>query len=262
MEQAQDFLDESLALDRLLSGRPDSDFELVTQFKAWTINDVLRHLHYWNWMAWLQLNDEALLVAQMSEIARAGGMRPVERAHVDGAGGLALLTLWKAQAQATAQAFGTADPKARLKWAGPDMSARSSITARLMETWAHGQEVYDRLGETRVEADRIRNIVVLGINTFGWTFRNRKLDVPAAMPFVHLTAPSGDVWTYGDESTAERIAGRADEFCQVVTQTRNIGDTQLQVQGQTAEIWMAYAQCFAGKPETPPEAGARTKHSS
>ena len=118
MEQAQDFLDESLALDRLLSGRPDSDFELVTQFKAWTINDVLRHLHYWNWMAWLQLNDEALLVAQMSEIARAGGMRPVERAHVDGAGGLALLTLWKAQAQATAQAFRTADPKARLKWAG------------------------------------------------------------------------------------------------------------------------------------------------
>ena len=81
-----------------------------------------------------------------------------------------------------------------------------------METWAHGQEVYDRLGETRVEADRIRNIVVLGINTFGWTFRNRKLDVPAAMPFVHLTAPSGDVWTYGDESMAERIAAGQTSF--------------------------------------------------
>ena len=262
MQQAIDFLDESLALHQLLSDRPDPDFERVTQFKAWTINDVLKHLHYWNWMAWLQLNDEGRLVTQMSAIARAGGMRPVEGAHAGGASGQDLLALWKTQAETTAQAFRTADPKARLKWAGPDMSARSSITARLMETWAHGQEIYDRLGETRAQTDRIRNIVVLGVNTFGWTFRNRKLDVPATIPFVRLIAPSGDVWTYGDESATERIEGRADEFCQVVTQTRNIGDTQLQVQGQTAETWMAYAQCFAGNPETPPDAGARTRHSS
>ena len=38
------------------------------------------------------------------------------------------------------------------------MSARSSISARLMETWAHGQAVYDRLGVVRVDTDRIRNI--------------------------------------------------------------------------------------------------------
>jgi uncharacterized protein (TIGR03084 family) len=257
MDQAKDFLDESLALNRLLSDRTDADFERVTQFKEWTINDVLRHLHYWNWMAWLQLNDEALLVAQMDEIAHSGGMRPVERAHVDGAGGQALLAAWKGQAEATAEAFSNAEPKARLKWAGPDMSARSSITARLMETWAHGQEIYDRLGEKRVETDRIRNIVVLGINTFGWTFRNRKLAVPDTMPFIRLIAPSGDVWTYGDESMTERIDGPADAFCQVVTQTRNIGDTKLKVTGDTARTWMAFAQCFAGKPETPPPIGAR-----
>lgn len=260
MEQAKDFLDESKALHALLAEQPNAAFELVTQFKSWTINDVIRHLHYWNWMAWLQLNDEALLVSQMEEIAKAGSMRPVERGHVEGVGGQALLAIWKAQAEATADAFDKAEPKARLKWAGPDMSARSSITARLMETWAHGQEVYDRLGVKRVEADRIRNIVVLGINTFGWTFRNRKLDVPDPMPFVRLTAPSGDVWTYGDDSTPDRIEGHAEEFCQVVTQTRNIGDTQLKVTGDTAKTWMAYAQCFAGKPETPPAVGDRAPH--
>lgn len=262
MQQATDFLDESLALHQLLSDRPDPDFERVTQFKAWTINDVLRHLHYWNWMAWLQLNDEALRVDQMNAIARAGGMRPVERAHADEAAGQALLAVWKTQADATAQAFRDGDPKTRLKWAGPDMSARSSITARLMETWAHGQEVFDRLGAIREETDRIGNIVVLGINTFGWTFRNRKLDVPGVMPFVRLIAPSGDVWNYGEESATERIEGRADAFCQVVTQTRNIGDTRLEVTGQTAQAWMAFAQCFAGNPETPPQVGARTRHPS
>jgi len=34
----------------------------------------------------------------------------------------------------------------RVKWIGVDMSARSCLTARLMETWAHGQEIYDILG--------------------------------------------------------------------------------------------------------------------
>ena len=43
------------------------------------------------------------------------------------------------------------------------MSARSAISARQMETWAHGQEVFDVLGADREEHDRIRNIVVLGL---------------------------------------------------------------------------------------------------
>lgn len=257
MPQALDFLDESKALHALIAPLDDAAFGQATAFKGWTINDVLRHLHYWNWMAWLQLNDEALLVAQMKEIARAGGMRPVETAHVDGAAGQDLVAIWIEQAEATAAAFTDADPKARLKWAGPDMSARSSITARLMETWAHGQEVYDQLGVVRENADRIRSIVVLGINTFGWTFRNRKLDVPEPMPFVSLTAPSGEVWTYGEPSEAERIEGRADEFAQVVTQTRNIADTELKVTGPVATQWMGFAQCFAGAPENPPAPGMR-----
>jgi len=257
MPQAQDFLDDSKALYALLEPLDDAAFGQATAFKGWTFDDVLRHLHFWNWMAWLQLNDESALVAQMDAIARAGGMQPAEAAHVDDAGGQALLALWMAQAEATAKAYESADPKARLKWVGPDMSARSSITARLMETWAHGQEIYDQMGVVRQNAGRIRNIVVLGVNTFGWTFRNRKLDIPEAMPFVTLTAPSGEVWTYGEESEDERIEGLAEEFCQVVTQTRNIADTGLVVTGSIATQWMGFAQCFAGKPETPPAPGIR-----
>lgn len=47
------------------------------------------------------------------------------------------------------------------------------------------------------------------------------------------------------------------EFCQVVTQVRNIADTRLSVTGDIAQRWMAIAQCFAGPPENPPEAGTR-----
>jgi uncharacterized protein (TIGR03084 family) len=145
----------------------------------------------------------------------------------------------------------------RVKWAGPDMSVRSSITARLMETWAHGQEVYDELGVVRVNGDRIRNIVVLGNNTYGWTFAVRGEQAPQPVPHLVLQAPSGEIWTYNEPSAEERIEGSAEAFCQVVTQVRNVADTDLVVCGPNAAQWMQKAQCFAGPPETPPAPGVR-----
>jgi uncharacterized protein (TIGR03084 family) len=137
------------------------------------------------------------------------------------------------------------------------MSVRSSITARLMETWAHGQEVYDVLGAVRVDGDRIQNIAVLGVNTFGWSFANRRLEVPKAVPYVRLIAPSGAVWEWNAPSEVERVEGQASEFCQVVTQVRSLADTQLRVTGDTARRWMSIAQCFAGPPADPPKPGTR-----
>jgi uncharacterized protein (TIGR03084 family) len=258
MQQAQDFRAESQALFDLLDKADAVAFDQPTQFKHWTINAVLQHLHFWNQMAGLQLTDEPLLLQRIAGVKSAtGGMRAFENAHFQGLGGRALLDAWHAGFNATADAFAVADPKARLKWPGPDMSARSSITARLMETWAHGQEVYDHLGVVRQNADRIQNIVVLGVNTFGWTYATRGTQPPGPMPHLALTAPSGAVWTYGDASTTERIEGPAEQFCQVVTQTRNIADTQLKVTGPVATDWMSKAQCFAGAPETPPAPGLR-----
>ena len=263
MQQAEDFRAESEALFGLLDGADTTRFDEPTLFKDWTINAVLQHLHFWNQMAGLQLTDEAELSRRLGEVMRhEGGMRGFERAHFNEMGGRDLLESWHEDVAHTADLFADADPKARLKWAGPDMSARSSITARLMETWAHGQEVYDHLGVERENADRIQNIVVLGVNTFGWTYMTRKEDPPGPMPYLELTAPSGAVWTYGDESETERVAGLAEEFCQVVTQTRNVADTDLIVTGATARDWMSKAQCFAGAPETPPAPGARFRNSN
>ncbi|MEZ6000656.1 TIGR03084 family metal-binding protein [Hyphomonas sp.] len=261
MEQADDFLEESRALHALLESKPDSDFDKVTQFKAWSVNDVLRHLHFWNWMAELQLADEARLETEFEAVA-AEGMRAREFGAVDGAAGAQLLKTWWAQAQKTAGVFSSADPKVRLKWVGPSMSARSSITARLMETWAHGQEVYDVLGIDREDADRIRNIAVLGVNTYGWTYLVRKEEPPGPMPFVKLVAPSGAIWTFGEDNEANKIEGSAAEFCQVVTQTRNVQDTSLKVTGPVATDWMSKAQCFAGGRNDPPAPGSRYRIAS
>lgn len=256
MEQATDFLEETRAMAGLLAPLPDAAFEEATQFKGWTINDVIRHLHFWNRAAGLQLTDEAELVRLLAKVAGPDGMRAVEREAVPETGQM-LRAAWLATAAEVAVAFAKADPKARLKWAGPDMSARSSITARLMETWAHGQEVYDHLGVVRVDTDRIRNIAHLGVQTFGWTYQVRRMEIPPAVPFVRLTAPSGAVWTWGEEGALDSVMGSATEFCQVVTQVRNVADTKLQVRGHIAHKWMSMAQCFAGAAEAPPAPGTR-----
>ncbi len=129
--------------------------------------------------------------------------------------------------------------------------------ARFMEVWAHGQDVYDLMRVPREHTDRIKNIAVLGVKTFGWTFVNRGLEVPGAPPYVRLVAPSGAIWEWNEPNETNKVSGTAVEFCQVVTQGRNVADTALEVVGETATRWMAIAQCFAGGPADPPKSGER-----
>jgi len=262
-QQPIDFRDESEALYRLLEPLADGDFERKTQFKDWTIHDVVTHLHAWNRAADLSLSDPEQFAVDrewlIGEILGGAEVRDVEKRWLDDLRNRDRLEQWRAYYLDMTDRFAAADPKRRLQWAGPDMSVRSSITARLMETWAHGQELYDGLGVERRNGDRIKNIAVLGVNTFGWTFANRGLEVPDDPPYVRLTAPSGEVWTWNDESATNYVAGDASEFCQTVTQVRNVRDTRLEVVGETARRWMDFAQCFAGAPEDPPAPGTRFK---
>jgi uncharacterized protein (TIGR03084 family) len=260
MQQAQDFLDESKALAVLLTPLTDADYAARTQFKSWTIDEIIRHLHVWNVGACLSLENEEreefdAFLQFMFRGMRSGTLQDSEAQFVRNLAGYALAVNWIDCASLTASAFQHADPKARVPWVGPEMSALSSITARLMETWAHAQAIYDALGVERIDTDRIGNIVRLGVNTYGFTWHNRKQEPPGPMPRLRLIAPSGAIWEYGDGE--DSIEGSATEFCQVVTQCRNIADTSLEVTGDVAHQWMAVAQCFAGPPQDPPAPGTR-----
>ena len=73
---------------------------------------------------------------------------------------------------------------------------------------------------------------------------------------VELDAPSGDRWTWGDDSSSDRISGPAEDFCLVVTQRRHVDDTSLEVTGDAARDWMHKAQAFAGGATSGPAPGA------
>jgi uncharacterized protein (TIGR03084 family) len=164
--QVIDFRDESMALYELLRPLDAEAFGSKTQFKQWTFNDIIGHLHMWNWAADLSLNDEAAFQVFINRVlshVAGDGLRQFETQWLAGLAGPELLETWYEFAVRMSDHFGVADPSQRVKWAGPDMSVRSAITARLMETWAHGQAIYDVLGVERRDEDRIRNIAVLGV---------------------------------------------------------------------------------------------------
>ena len=261
LEQAIHFKEESDALYKLLINADKNSFKLKTQFKSWTINDVLYHLHVWNIAALLSLKNEnefkEFMQSFMEAVKSGNSAREYEKILSDNTEGLDLLNLWKETYEKISNEFAKSDPKKRVKWAGPDMSVRSSITARHMETWAHGQEIFDQLGFERIDTDRIKNIVVIGVNTFGWTYINRNLSIPEKMPKLSLLSPSNELWEWNEDNEEDMISGSATEFSQVVTQVRNINDTSLKVSGKIANEWMSIAQCFAGPPENPPEKGTR-----
>jgi uncharacterized protein (TIGR03084 family) len=128
------------------------------------------------------------------------------------------------------------------------MAVASSVTARIMETWAHGQDVADALGVTRPLSGRIRHVCDIGIRARPFSYRNRGLDAPEWPLRVELTAPDGSLWEWGPSDAADRITGPAIDFALLVTQRRLAADTALTVAGDNAPTWIGFAQAFAGNP--------------
>jgi uncharacterized protein (TIGR03084 family) len=261
LPQAADFRAEAEALNQLLVTLKDADWDRATLFKQWTINDIVQHLHDGDLMA-------AASVAGPEQFSRFraerqalidSGLTRVQaaRRRLGDLTGARLRERWLSGMADLCEKLSAMAPDTRLKWAGPDMGVRMFTTARQMETWAHGQAIYDLVGETRVPTDRLRSIAEIGVRTYGWTFANRKQPVPGPAPYVRLTAPSGAIWEWNDRTPDNAVEGDALPFCQIVTQTRNVADTDMKISGEPARIWMSLAQCFAGAPEDPPPPGTR-----
>ena len=260
ISQVEDFRAEAVELAALLETLRGDGWARTTQFKDWSVEDVVLHLYASDAMAMASLDGEAAFARLRADMlrARAGGASMIEesRRRFPDMRGTDLLRHWTDQVEALCSRLGERDPKERLPWSGPGMSLRMFATARQMETWAHGQEIYDSMGLARAPRDRLVNVATLGVRTFGWSFANRGLAAPPTAPVVRLDTPSGHPWVANEDGDGE-VSGTMVEFCQVVTQVRNVGDTSLRVRGEAAAAWMRIAQCFAGPPADPPPPGTR-----
>jgi uncharacterized protein (TIGR03084 family) len=253
---ADDLLAETDVLRRVLEPRPDSDWARPTPATGWTVTDQVTHLAYFDDVTRISITDPERFRADAEQLTADGMDFPDRVAAQFHETPPRELRAWFDRSRADlTQAFRAADPAVRFPWFGPPMSLASSVTARVMETWAHGQDILDTFGIARVPTPRLRHVADIGIRALRYSYAVNGIDLPADPIRVELAGPDGQSWTWGPADAADRVTGDALDFCLVVTQRRHRDDTRLEVRGLTATQWIGIAQAFAGAAGTGREPG-------
>ncbi len=249
-ELVADLRAEHDALDRIVAPLSPAQWEATTPSPGWRVFDQIAHLTYFDGSAAVAITDPDRFTAEtealLAEVARGGDMDAPTLEWSRSLTPEQLLVRWREHRAGLLDAATTLAEGDRVVWYGPPMSAKSFLTARLMETWAHGQDVVDAVGADRPVTDRLRHIAQLGVITRRWSYTIRGLEVPDADVRVELESPSGETWRWNEDAVENVVRGPAEDFCLVVTQRRHVDDTALETTGGAARDWMEKAQAFAG----------------
>jgi uncharacterized protein (TIGR03084 family) len=244
-----DLTAEQDSLDAVLVPLGDSGWGTPTPAEGWTVLDTIGHLAFFDERVAVAASDPERFTAELGEVLsdyEAYLRRGPERAQ--GLGGAATLGWWRAARSAAADALLAVPAGTRVPWYGPAMSVASAATARLMETWAHGQDVVDGLGLLRRPTSRLRHVALLGQKALANSFIAHGLPVPAEQVRVELVGPDGDAWVFGPDDTGHLVSGPALDFCLLMTQRRHRADLSLVATAGLADEWLDVAQAFAGPP--------------
>lgn len=240
---------ESASLDALVAPLPAERWATPTPAEGWTIAHQIAHLTWTDRLVLLSLTDEEAFAA---EVARAGvdptGYVNAGAQELAGEEPAKLLIRWRDAHIQLAEAIAHLPGSQHLAWFGPGMSAASMVTARIMETWAHGQDVADALHVTRPPTQRLRHVAHISVAARGYAYRMNGLTPPEVPIRVELTAPDGSLWTWGPEDAADRVTGPALDFCLLATRRRHRGDVAIEAVGEHANQWLDIAQAYAGPP--------------
>ncbi|MFB7556893.1 TIGR03084 family metal-binding protein [Streptomyces brevispora] len=243
-----DLRSESEELDLLVAKLSESQWASATPAAGWSIAHQVAHLSWTDEVALLSATDPERFGG---EVARA--MRDPEGFVGEAAGAVvaayapgALLTRWRTGRERLQEALRAAPAGTRFPWYGPPMSVASMATGRLMETWAHGQDVADALGVTRAPTARLRHVARIGVRARDYAFLVRGIKAPDEEFRVELIAPGGELIGYGPEGAAQRVTGPLHDFCLLVTQRAHRDDLAVRAEGADADTWLDIAQAFAG----------------
>ena len=237
---------ESAELEHIVAGLDPAGWARDTPAAGWTVAHQIAHLAWTEEKLVMAVTDPPAFAAELRMLATepgsyvddgaaAGAKEPPER----------ILERWRGTRAAVQQVLAEA-PEQKVVWYGPAMLPTSLATARIMETWAHGQDVADALGITRPPTARLRHVAHLGYRARDFAYSVRGLTPPAEAFRVELTGPDGDTWAFGPADAAQRVTGPALDFCQLTTQRRHRADLALVATGPDAEQWLEIAQSFAG----------------
>ncbi len=242
-----DLESEQQSLDQVVADLDEPTWRLATDSPGWTIADQISHLQFFDERAALAMNDpEAFAIDRQLLVSSAPRDLSVELGRQ--VSGTELFQAWRHSRGALVEAAKKVDPTVRVPWYGPSMAVKSFLTARLMECWAHGEDIALAVGVRRTPSARLKHVAHIGVGARAFSLMIHQLPEDSRSIRVELKAPDGELWTWGDETSEQRVQGDALDFCLVVTQRRALSDSQLTVIGDSATTWMRIAQAFAGAP--------------
>ncbi|WP_225846093.1 TIGR03084 family metal-binding protein [Streptomyces sp. HPF1205] len=242
---------ESDGLDALVAGLDPAGWATPTPAEGWTIAHQIAHLAWTDRQALLAVTDPEAFADELGDAAthldtyvddaaRSGAALPPAD----------LLDRWRTGRARLWAVLTGQPPGVRFPWFGPPMSTASMATGRLMETWAHGEDVADALGVRRAPTARLRHVARIAVRARDFAFGVNGLPAPAEEFRVELAAPDGSLWTFGPAGARQRVYGPALDFCLLAVRRRNRADVAVQAQGPDADTWLSIAQAFAGPPGT------------
>lgn len=234
-------------LDGVVAGLAPDRWDEMTPATPWTVRDQISHLAFFDEQGALAAADPGGFLESLAKVGDPDAFMngPLEKGR--SLAGSEVLAWWRDARTNIIRGFRALDPAVRVPWFGPPMSPASFISARLMETWAHGQDIVDAVGSERGPTTRLKHVAHLGVRARAFSYSAHGMSVPDEKVSVELVAPDGDAWTW-DMGSSDSVTGSALGFCLAVTQRRHIDDTDLVVTGPRAEEWMSIAQAFAGPP--------------
>lgn len=256
--------EESAQLDKLVTSITPADWQTQTPAEGWSIADQIGHLIWTDEISVQAIQQDPAFTELLKELATSEasdvtGDTARERSALPPE---QLLTRWREARESLAAALSSVDEGAQIAWMGPPMRPITMATARIMETWAHGLDVFDTLGLEKPGTLALAAVCRLGVRTRGFAYKAHGLEAPSEEVRVELSLPDGTMLEFGPENAGQRITGTAWAFAAVVTQRRNIADVDLVAEGELAEEWMRIAQVFAGPTTQGPLPGERVPNVS
>ena len=235
---------EQLELQEVVAAIDRDAWLTPTPAWGWDVRDTIAHLADTDEMAIATatggpyaINDLAARAASGADVTYHGVMKGRRLAGAD------VGRWWQRASEAERSMLRNLAADARVPW-GIGMRAPSFVTARLMETWAHGLDVRAALGVPAVDTDRLAHVAWLATRALPYAFSVAGREPPGAPLRVDLVLPSGAAWSNGPEGAPDRITGTAGDYCRVFVHRLPAADTNLVIEGDAARAAIVVARAF------------------
>lgn len=240
-EILSDLVAEQQFLDQSLQRIPIKHWDRRTPSGKWTVRDTISHLADFAEVAadaliqgdrvkeWQTAGD--LDALRQKAVARGRDMRPQD-----------VIEWWRGGRAKVVEPLSHMSEDHRVEWIQGTMSAKTFATFQLMETWAHGLDIYQALDIEVEDTARIRHVCWLGWKTLPYAFKEAGLDYSPIR--VEVIGPGYAKWVYGPDDTEDVIKGSASEWARIVVRRTNPKKARLKVSGETAHRALEVARAY------------------